>query len=122
MPHPNPNERRHFSRISVNSPAMLRCGTSSCSVEVLDISLNGVLLRLPEDWKAGSPDDCRLDIPLSTEAHIRMHLALAHQEGCRAGFRCLDLDVDSMSHLRRMVELNMGDPELLQRELAELAG
>ncbi|MCC5811846.1 MAG: PilZ domain-containing protein [Ectothiorhodospiraceae bacterium] len=122
MPHPPSNDRRHFSRISFHAPAMLRCGHSRCSVEVLDLSLNGALLRLPEDWLPRTTDDCQLDIPLHEDIHIHMHLALSHRDGCRAGFRCLDLDLDSMSHLRRMVELNTGDPELLQRELSELAG
>jgi hypothetical protein len=36
------------------------------------------------------------------------------------GLRCDRLDVDSMSHLRRLVELNLGDPALLERDLQSL--
>jgi len=36
------------------------------------------------------------------------------------GIRCESIDLDSISHLRRLVELNLGDPELLNRELSAL--
>jgi len=32
------------------------------------------------------------------------------------------IDLDSISHLRRLVELNLGDEALLERELAALGG
>jgi hypothetical protein len=33
---------------------------------------------------------------------------------------CDNIDVDSVTHLRRLVALNSGDPKLLDRELAAL--
>jgi hypothetical protein len=36
------------------------------------------------------------------------------------GFVCQYIDLDSISHLRRLVELNLGDGSLLERELAAL--
>ena len=45
---------------------------------------------------------------------------VAHREGRRAGLACQSIDVDSVTHLRRLVELNAGDPDLLQRELSAL--
>jgi hypothetical protein len=34
--------------------------------------------------------------------------------------RCDSIDLDSITHLRRLVELNAGDPRELDRELAIL--
>jgi len=31
-----------------------------------------------------------------------------------------NIDLDGLTHLRRLLELNMGDPEEMHRELAEL--
>ena len=45
---------------------------------------------------------------------------VAHVEGSRIGLQCLVLDLESASTLRRLVELNLADPELLERNLAEL--
>ena len=36
------------------------------------------------------------------------------------GLFCHHIDIDSITHLRRLIELNLGDETLLQRELAEL--
>ena len=37
-----------------------------------------------------------------------------------AGLHCLAIDIDSVTHLRRLVELNLGDPALLEREVSAL--
>jgi len=34
--------------------------------------------------------------------------------------RCLSIDLDSITHLRRLLELNLGDPQLVERELLQL--
>jgi hypothetical protein len=38
----------------------------------------------------------------------------------RIGYRWEKIDLDSFSQLKRLVELNLGDPELLNRELSAL--
>ncbi len=35
-------------------------------------------------------------------------------------FRCEHIDIDSITHLKRLIELNLGDEALLHRELAHL--
>jgi len=32
------------------------------------------------------------------------------------------VDIDSITHLRRLIELQLGDPALLDRDLAQLSG
>jgi hypothetical protein len=44
----------------------------------------------------------------------------SHTRGQNAGLLCLDIDIDSVTHLRRLVELNLGDSDLLERELSAL--
>ncbi len=45
---------------------------------------------------------------------------LPTSENGELGLRCEDIDVDSITCLRRLVELNLGEPELLERELSAL--
>jgi len=45
---------------------------------------------------------------------------IANQRDDMMGIVCEHIDVDSMTHLRRLVELNMGDTSLLERELHAL--
>jgi hypothetical protein len=33
---------------------------------------------------------------------------------------CRSIDLDTVTHLRRLIELQLGDPALLERDLAEL--
>ena len=52
--------------------------------------------------------------------HISMEGKVIHQDGQHIGIECERIDVESMINLRRLVELNMGDENLLERELAEM--
>jgi hypothetical protein len=45
---------------------------------------------------------------------------VVHREWTLVGVRCVEIDLESISHLRRLVELNLGDAELLHRELSAL--
>ena len=50
-----------------------------------------------------------------------MDVTVAHLNGTSVGVRCVTIDIDSASHLRRLLELNLGDADLLSRELTELS-
>jgi hypothetical protein len=49
-----------------------------------------------------------------------MEVELVHDDHNQLGFHCSHIDVDSISHLRRLIELNLGDEAELERELAAL--
>ena len=49
-----------------------------------------------------------------------MQTAVAHIDANSVGFICEHIDLDSISHLKRLVELNLGDEDLLHRELHAL--
>jgi hypothetical protein len=49
-----------------------------------------------------------------------MEVVLTRAQPQSLGFVCRHIDLDSISHLRRLVELNLGDEQLLERELAAL--
>ena len=50
-----------------------------------------------------------------------MRMEIVHTEGPSMGLRCDSIDLDSVTHLRRLIELQLGDPALLERDLAELS-
>ncbi len=116
-----PHERRHFVRVSFDAPALLTTATDAFSVHVLDLSLKGALVMAPAqaDLEAGML--CQITIPLAdTGNHIAMSTEVAHVEGLHTGLLCRGIDLDSVTHLRRLIELQLGDPALLERDLAEL--
>ena len=72
------------------------------------------------DWPGVLGAKCKLRLDLGQGAMIIMQATVAHLEGTRMGLRCDNLGLDSITHLRRLVELNAGDPNLLERELPAL--
>ncbi|CAN7308131.1 pilus assembly protein PilZ [Acidovorax sp. Leaf76] len=116
-----PHERRHFVRVGFDAPALLTTATDAFSVHVLDLSLKGALLVAPAQAELEAGMLCQLTIPLAeTGNHIAMSTEIAHVEGQHAGLLCRGIDLDSVTHLRRLIELQLGDPALLERDLGEL--
>jgi hypothetical protein len=118
------DERRRFSRITFQRPAVYTMGGASCTVTVIDVSLKGALLEVPAGLVAPQGTRCTLLIHLDQGGEASIHLdgQVAHHGGARLGMRCTSVDLESVGHLRRVVELNLGDDELLHRELATLIG
>ena len=86
-----------------------------------------MLLQLPTGTapQAGMP--CLVKLPLSAGAGdegadiiIAMAGELAHVEGRHAGVLCRSIDLESITHLRRLIEVNLGDPAASERELKAL--
>lgn len=116
-----PHERRHFVRVMFAAQAQLSCGEAVLDVRVLDLSLKGALITLPAGVSLRQDALCSLTLPLTSgSGHIDMEVQVAHVEGCQIGLLCLHSDLDSITHLRRLIELQLGDPKLLERDLGEL--
>jgi len=123
-------EQRRFSRFKFNATADLHIHRKdtvpkiqSEKVHVLDLSLKGVMLKADPSIleKIGLGDSVQLTIQLEENGPtIEMFVKLAHQTNDVAGFYCDQIDIDSITHLRRMVELNQGSSEILERDLAAL--
>jgi hypothetical protein len=115
------DERRRFSRIVFHRPAELESRGERATCEVLDVSLKGALLEAPASFRGQAGHPCALAIRLDAgDAVIRMEGEIAHRASRQIGVRCDEIDLESIAHLRRLVELNLGDDELLHRELAAL--
>lgn len=118
-----PKDQRRFHRIGFDAPCDLYCREQVWATQVLDISLRGVLVRRPPRWDVPLTSSCELVIYLNGHAAgIVMALELRHMEAQRLGFCCRYIDLDSATHLRRLVELNLGDPDLLERDFTHLSG
>lgn len=123
----NNKERRSFTRIPIESPVKLSDPYNQWVCEIIDISLKGILLKTPKTWEGKEGDSYSIELKLkvsdqdSEERFISMPVViLAHQEGQHAGFHWENIDVDSFIHLRRLIELNLGDQDLIDRELSAL--
>lgn len=113
-------EKRRFWRAAFNAPARLIDDRGTTTVSVIDLSLHGALVDAPQSWSGGMGDQCRLTLELSAAVSIVLEATVVHIKGTQVGLRCDHIDLDSITHLRRLVELNAGDPQLLDREVAHL--
>lgn len=115
------DERRHFSRILFNAECTLHQNDLEWNTEVLDISLRGLLVHKPDHFLMDKHAPCEATIRLSgSNSHIIMSLYFSHEDQTTLGFRCKHIDIDSMTHLKRLVELNLGSEAMLKRELQAL--
>lgn len=116
------NDRRRFWRAAFKAPVKLVTETAAVDARLDDISLKGALLDMPAGWQGTAGERCRLHLRLGGERdeEIAMWGRVTHIAGQKLGLACESIDLDSITHLRRLVELNAGDPTLLERELSAL--
>ncbi len=115
-------DNRKFSRILFSSKARIIEGRQSYETELLDLSLKGALVRRPPTWQKDTGTEAILQVVLNdSELQLDMEVSVAHLHEDTLGLRCDRIDIESASHLRRLLELNLGDADLLSRELNELS-
>lgn len=114
-------ERRNFTRIEFASRVELQNSGRRLQSELLDISLKGALISRPEDWQGAPGTEGCLIIRLGSDDDvIEMQGLAVHVDDERIGWKCTSIDLDSITHLRRLIEYNLGDTEVLHREIGEL--
>ncbi len=114
------NNRRRFQRVAFDAATQLTQGERTWNVELHDLSLKGLLVKCPPGWNGDPNQPFLAKIALDPETRIEMEVVLTRTINDMLGFICRHIDLDSISHLRRLVELNLGDERLLERELATL--
>lgn len=111
-------ERRRFTRINFDAKTELKNAESTYSVALVDVSFNGILVKsdIPLALEIGDQVEATIHL-LGDDIAIRTPATLAHRREQEYGFLIENLDIDSLTLLRRLVELNLGDETLLEREL-----
>jgi hypothetical protein len=111
-------ERRHYHRVGFHGSAMLSSGDVTTSVEILDICLAGALLKLSSEVQ--HMNQFVLKVTLSDEVSFEMSGSLeSRDDGSNALHRDLN-QLENDYYLRRLLELNLGDPELVERDVKTL--
>lgn len=112
-------EKREFQRVPFQSHCEISCGERCFNGELLDISLRGALFRILDGTDLEIGRNCTLVIQLGEGGmDLRFDSQLVHLEEDHYGFLFLSEDLDTLTHLRRLLELNLGDDELIKREMA----
>jgi len=91
--------------------------------DLIDISLKGLLIEKPGGASFNFDNPYYVEVRLGDdEFTIAIPDAkVVHITDCHLGISCRLIDIDGISHLKRLMELNLGDPDLIYRELEQLA-
>lgn len=103
--------------LRINSHARMPC-------QLLDLSLNGALVELdepaPADSKSGNLGLVIRGLVRDDTVTMCMDIIPVRIEGLRMGCRVVNIDKGSFASLKTLIEDNLGDVKLLDRELTQL--
>jgi hypothetical protein len=111
-------EKRRFSRIGISEKGIITADNITVEADVLDISLKGALIR-PD-----KPVDCRQGNKWSICLHLggsdvvmQFTAEVVHVRDDVIGVKFVETDLDTMTHLRNLMEARTMDPEQVRNEL-----
>jgi hypothetical protein len=113
-------ERRRFHRVNFDARVELAQENHFCQAQLLDISLKGVLLAKLGVYQLHIHEPILVKIILSDQTSIAMSTQVVQQTTDQLRLACMTIDMDSASHLRRLIELNLGNQDAIDRELQAL--
>ena len=74
-------DKRHFQRILFDKPVCITDGEQSYESSLVDISLNGALVKKPASWQTGRKNHFELIVKLEDEYNdITMQVHTAHYD------------------------------------------
>ncbi len=115
-------DRRHFSRIEFDGHCTIDLNQIVHQAHLVDICLTGALVQSaePVDISAGQKASISIDLQ-GAETKIDILASLVKREADLLHFQLENIDLESTGHLRRLLELNLGDAGLIESELKKLA-
>ncbi len=119
---PSIDERRNFHRVVFDTPVTLSQGNQQWQGQLIDIALKGALVKTPENFSTEPGAETLLEIKFDgSDKIVTMQTTIAHIEEGHIGLDCHHIDMGSITFLRRLIELNLGDANLLSRDLEALS-
>lgn len=118
------NESRRFSRIHFDAVVQLNIHLLDDihTARLLDISLKGALVETEKAITTFIKQrSCIMTLNLGAhDQKITMQGKVIHHEGSLVGLESLHIDIDSITNLRKLIQLNTGDEKLLETELSHM--
>ncbi len=115
-------ERRRFSRIVYQAQAQLTQESVKVIALISDLSLHGLLLTSEQSdlLDAGKQVDVEFSLP-GSDVTIQLVGNIVGLNNNVIRISIDHIDIESIGHLKRLVELNVGDDDLLHRDIEHLS-
>lgn len=115
-------EKRRFTRIVFTTPASLEVSGNMFPSKLIDLSLKGALIEVATTAGLQVGAVCNLSFALGdADINIEFDGEVTHIEDTTIGIVCKKMELESASHLKRLIELNVGSEDLLHRNLENLS-
>jgi len=113
------NDQRSFRRLNFETEADIYIGETPVRCKLVDLALQGALFTSTEELavEIGKHYQLKITLPAS-ELSLDFTAELIHQRGQFYGFIFLAVNNVTMGHLRRLLELNFGDSDEVEREFS----
>jgi hypothetical protein len=110
---------RHFRRIHFETEVSLGAGDKTYTGQLFDVALKGAMIGTETPLPFTIGDKCNLGIVLpGTPISLNFQAELIHQEELCYGFKFISESLETLTHLRKLIELNTGDAEATRSELS----
>jgi len=110
---------RHFRRIPFAAKVTLVSGQNSWTGELLDVAMKGAMVGTETALPHSADAKYSLCISLSgSPISLDFEVELVHSEESCYGFKFISEDLETLTHLRKLIELNTGDAEATRSELS----
>jgi len=109
---------RRFRRIPFAAQAIVSSEGNEHSCELLDLAMKGALLASDKPLPVRLGQIYQLCIALQGgPIALKFEAKLVHHDVDHYGFKFISEDLDTLTHLRKLIELNTGDAEATRNEL-----
>lgn len=110
---------RHFRRIPFAAEVTLKAEQETYMGQLLDVALKGAMIGTDTALPFELGAKCSLCIVLpGTPISLEFQAELVHSEELCYGFKFISENLETLTHLRKMIELNTGDAEATRSELS----
>ncbi|WP_425666413.1 PilZ domain-containing protein [Vibrio tubiashii] len=115
-------ERRRFSRIVYQTQATLTQESAVVNALVCDLSLHGLLLTSEQSDQLDTNKQVDVEFSLAgSDVTIQLVGNIVGLNNNVIRVSIDHIDIESIGHLKRLVELNVGDDDLLHRDIEHLS-
>jgi hypothetical protein len=112
-------QQRHFTRISLHARALLSTPEEEWETRLIDLSLTGALVELPDGWTGRTGSYYTLRVQLTNQSYFSTEVVIRQADGERLGMAFAGLDQHGRDVIRWLMEVNIGDTSLLKHEFSD---
>lgn len=112
-------ERRKRTRVPVGFDLLVIIKGKKIKVKTLNISMTGVSFTSSHAFKTG--ERCTIELILNEDVHLSIEGKIIRSQGDENIASFLVMDEESFYHLKRLLQFNAADSDIIEQELSKPA-